>query len=288
MPYTPQFSDPSQSKLRQALNQAKRFYSPKKIIKAAALLCKDGWTYSDTALRDFLSSADHELSKKNYDAFAAFWLFSPLGRVLRRADQAEAQPFDQITQELASGQESLPKGKTVDGLYYVYHGSYVKAEHYAVRVFEIDSADDHILTVKDTVRDEKAAREGDRRSTGAMVFVDSMPQIVLYGLENKRGFSLMFGTEADYDEAHRLDRVVGAFLVKNKNAAIAYRRFLMIRQPTGDRAGMIDGSGIFTRDELRAPHRKHHSEAFDKLARLQATETPFTPPILDYRTDEKG
>ena len=40
----------------------------------------------------------------------------------------------------------------------------------------------------------------------------------------------------------------------------------MVRKRTGDRKQMLAESGIFTREQLRAPERKHHGDAFDKLA----------------------
>jgi len=98
----------------------------------------------------------------------------------------------------------------------------------------------------------------------------------------------MIGTEAVPDDEGRLSRMVGAFLVMTKNHAVAYRRFLMMRKPDGDREQMIAESGIFTRDELRAPQRRHHSTAFDKLAKYKAAETPFAAPILSYQADENA
>jgi len=280
--------DPRQKALKEALRIARDFYSPQQMIDAGARMRPAWKKMTDTALRTFIDSNDVAILQPNYDALAAFWLDTPLGRALRFPDPKQAPDFDKLSYKLASGQRTLPEGMTADGVYFVYAGSYIEPDRFAVRVFEIDSKDDHILTVRDTIRDNITLAEGDRASSGALVFVDGVPQIVLYGLENKRGFSLMIGTEAVPDDEGRLSRMVGAFLVMTKNHAVAYRRFLMMRKPDGDREQMIAESGIFTRDELRAPQRRHHSAAFDKLAKHKEAETPFADPILAYQADENG
>jgi hypothetical protein len=61
----------------------------------------------------------------------------------------------------------------------------------------------------------------------------------------------------------------------------------MIRQYDREAREMIAGSGIFTREELRTPHRRHHSAVIDKLTKHQAAEPPFAAPILAYQTEEK-
>lgn len=278
-------NDPDQRLLRQVLTRASRLYSADKIIREAAKLRKN-WTFTEAALRKFLQNEKHRLTPKNYTALADYWLYTPLGRALRHPDPNKAPIFDQLTRVLASGQETMPDGKTAHGLYFVYHGSYIKRDHYVVRVLKIDANDDHVLTVVDTIQDKKSAKERIRKSSGVMIFVDNTPQIVLYGVENKRGLSLMIGTEAEYDEGEvHLDSVVGAFLVKNKTHALAYRRFLMVRKPGGVFKDMLTETGIFTRKELRAVARKEHSAAFDKLAEQQENATPFEAPILNYQSD---
>ncbi len=280
--------DPRQMALKLALRVARDFYSPQQMIDAAARMRPAWKKMTDTALRTFIDSNDVALLQPNYEALAAFWLDTPLGRALRFPDPKQAPSIDKLSYKLASGQRTLPEGMTADGVYFVYAGSYIEPDRFAVRVIAIDSTDDHILTVRDTIRDDITLAEGDREAHGAMVFVDGLPQIVLYGLENKRGFSLMIGTETVYDAEGRLTRMLGGFLVMTKAHALAYRRFLMIRQPNGDRERMLAESGIFTREDLRAPQRRHHSAAFDKLAKYKAAETPFAAPILAYQPDENA
>jgi len=281
--------DPGQRALKQALNQAKLFYSPQQMIAAAASLRpkSDKWTYSETGLRNFLEDEDGQLLPKNYDALATYWLYTPLGRALRYPDPREAPAFDRVTHALATGQETLPLGLKVDGRFYCYHGSYLHEGHFAIRIIEINSADDHILTVTDTVHDRKSFGKGNKVSTGAMVFADRRPQIVLYGHENKIGFSLMTGTDAVYDDDSELTELLGGFLVLNKDQKLAYRWFLMLRERDNDRAKMIKESGIYTRAELRAPELKRHSDAFDHLAKHQPGETHFIAPIRNYKIDDE-
>ncbi len=272
--------------LKTALKRARDFYSPQEMIDAAWGLRPAWKPMKPEALRPFLDLPDRSMLQENYDALAAFWLHTPLGRALRYPDPKEAPQFDQLSHWLASGQLSLPEGRTVDGVYFLYHGSYIEPDRFAVHVVEIDSDDDHILTVRDTIHDNIGLTDGLRESWGAMAFVDGFPQVVLYGTGYRWGFTLMIGTEPVYDGEGRLSHLVGAFLVMTKTHALAYRRFLMIRQPDGDREQMIAESGIFDRDQLHAPDRKRHSAAFDKLAKHKAVELPFADPILAYRVDE--
>ncbi len=269
-----------QMPLKAALRRARDFYSPQQMIDAAARLRPAWKPIEPEALRPFLDSDGRSMLPDNYDALAAFWLHTPLGRALRYPDPKDAPQFDQLSYRLASGQLSLPEGRTVDGAYFLYHGSYIEEDRFAVHVVEIDSADDHILTVRDTIHDNIGLTDGPRESSGAMAFVDGFPQVVLYGTGYRWGFTLLIGTEPVYDNEGRLSHLVGAFLVMTKTHALAYRRFLMIRQPDGDREQMIAESGIFDREQLRAPHRKRHSAAFDKLAKHKAVELPFAEPIL--------
>jgi len=280
-------ADP-QAALRTALRVARNFYSPQQMIDAAERLRPAWKPIRPETLRPFLDLPDRTLLQPNYDALAAFWLHTPLGRALRFPDPKKAPEIDKLSYKLASGQETLPKGTMADGVFFLYAGSYIKPDHFVVRVIEIDSTDDHILTVLDTIRDDITLAKGKREAHGALVFVDGFPQILLYGHENKRGFSLMIGTETVYDDEGKLTEMLGAFLVMTKVHAVATRRFLMIREPDGDPKQMLAESGIFTRGELRAPQRRHHSAAFDKLAKHKEAETPFADPILAYQADENG
>jgi hypothetical protein len=274
-------ADHPQELLRKALWEARHRgrLSPQSII----ILCQNAGhklKMSDRALRMFIDNETKDLTVEKYDALAAFWLHTPLGRALRYPDPKKPPKFDQLSSRLASGQLSLPEGRTADGAYFLYHGSYIEEDRFAVHVVEIDSDDDHILTVRDTIHDNIGLTDGPRESLGAMLFVDGFPQVVLYGTGYRWGFTLLIGTEPVYDGEGRLSHLVGAFLVMTKTHALAYRRFLMIRQPDGDREEMIAESGIFDRDQLSVPHRKRHSAAFDKLAKHKAIELPFAEPIL--------
>ena len=99
----------------------------------------------------------------------------------------------------------------------------------------------------------------------------------------------MIGTEPAYNRAGQLIRLAGGFVVMNKERATAYRRFYMVRKPEGDREKMLAESGIFTREQLRAPERRHHSESFDKLVDpVRKVEPPFPDPMLGYVPDRKS
>ena len=272
--------------LRQALKRALPLYSPQHMIDEAARMRPSWKRTTDTTLRAFINSeGEPKMGSENFEALAAFWLYTPLGRALRHPDPKNTPPFDQLSYKLATGQNTLPEGKTAHGLFFVCHGSYIEEDRYVVRVIEI-THEDLILLVRDTVRDNITLSENDRDAYGAMVFVDGMPQIVLYGSENKLGFSLMVGTEPAYDRKGRLTRLAGGFVVMNKDRRAAYRRFYMFRNSELTRDEMLAQSGIFKREELRAPERKHHSEAFDKLVEpTRKVEPHFPDPMLAYVPD---
>jgi hypothetical protein len=281
--------DPDQSQLRAALKQARNHYSPKKIIEAAGGATSEKaatsgqWVYTETALINFLRpTRPSTLEPKNYNHLAAFWLFTLLGRALRHPKVHEAPAFDQLMHRLATGQTSVPEYITnVSGLYFVCHGSYLRPAHYAIHVLEIDSSDDYLLTVNDTILDEVSGTIGPRKSRGAMTFVEGRPQILVHGLENKRGLSLMLGNTPEADEQGRLSSIVGTLMALNKHHAIGYRRFLMLRETSLTVEAMIAQSGIFTRDQLDASGREQHLAAFKKLATITTNET-FPDPILTF------
>lgn len=271
--------DASQEVLRVALSQAAKLVSIKQILDLAAGSDR-GRLFSERALRDFINGETKSISKANYDLLAAAWLHTPLGRALRNLDAEAVPAFDQLMGKLADGDINRPAGVAVAGSYFMYHGSYLLPGHFVVRVVTVTAEDDHILTVTDTIRDDKTLGVRDRAASGVMIFVDGQPQILLFGDENKRGLSLVIGSETDV-QGGALDQVFGAFIVMRARGGAAYRHCLMIREADGNPQAMLAETGIFPEPEIKAPERAKHRRAFDLLKRLTVNE-PFADPISGY------
>ena len=271
--------DASQEVLRRALAQAARFVSIKQILDLAAGADR-GRLFTERALRDFINGETKSIAKVNYDLLAAAWLHTPLGRALRTIGTDAVPVFDQLIRVLADGIRNRPEGVRAAGHYFMYHGSYIRPRHYVVRVLTVAAEDDHILTVKDTIRDDVTLGTRDRSSSGVMVFTEGLPQVLLYGEENKRGLSLMIASRAD-DRDGALDQVFGAFVVKPARGDTATRQCLMIRETELQLKAMIAETGIFSEGEIAEPSREKHRQAFERLKKLAMAET-FPDPVLTY------
>ena len=269
--------DTSQEVLRSALAQAAKFVSMKQIVDLAAGGDR-GRLFTDRALRDFINGKTRSISKAHYDLLAAAWIHTPLGRALRNLAGDSAPAFDQLVRVLADGNRQRPEGMRATGNFFIYHGSYIRPRHYVVRALTVAAGDDHILTVTDTIRDDVTLGTRDRSSSGVIVFVEGLPQVLLYGEENKRGLSLMVASRAD-DRDGALDQVYGAFVVKRASGEAATRHYLMIREPEAPLAAMVAETGIYSAAEIAEPARVKHRQAFERLKKLAAAET-FADPIF--------
>lgn len=278
--------DPNQAALRDALKQAARYVALKDILNLAAdhAAIPRASLLGERALRNFLGSDTAQLTKANYDALAVLWLASPIGRALRKLDPAKAEPFDHIMRALANGIGTMPDGVQAAGRYFMYHGSYLRADRYVVRCLTIEGGDDRVLTVEDIVRDAITVADTARRASGVMLFVEGRPQILLYGDENKQGLSLLIGQDIS-TRGGMLDRVFGAFMVMNQDRKVAYRPCLLIRDDSLPADAMIAESGIFTAAQLGESGRARHVAAFDRLRELMETQS-FPDPMLTYRHPE--
>jgi hypothetical protein len=272
-------SDASQEVLRSALAQAARIVSIKQILDLAAGPDRTR-LFTDRALRDFINGETRSISKANYDLLAAAWLHTPLGRALRNLTAGSVPMFDQLVRMLADGNRQRPHGVNATGNFFMYHGSYLRPRHYVVRALTVAAEDDHILTVTDTIRDDVTLSTQNRSSSGVMVFVEGLPQVLLYGKENKHGLSLMVASRADEKDG-ALDRVYGAFVVKRAGGEAATRYCLMIREPELPLAAMTAETGIFSAGEIAEPSRARHREAFERLKKLVMAEA-FVDPVLAY------
>jgi hypothetical protein len=273
--------DPGQKTLRAALDEARQYMSPARMLNLTADYTKVSRTFMTShALRDFIAEKTGELSEANYRPLAELWLASPVGRALRKIDPKKATPFDHLMRTLANGIGSLPDGIQVVGRYYLYHGSYLLPGHYVVRRLAIETGDDHVLSVEDIVRDTKTATNAPRRAAGVMMFVDGRPQILLHADENKQGLSLVVFHDIGPGKGD-LDRCYGAFMVMNQRRELAFRPCLLVRENVQSSADMLAETGIFTVADLREPSRQRHAQAFDQLKELMVAQ-PFADPMLAW------
>jgi hypothetical protein len=268
--------------LHAVLVEAKKFTSVKTILDVAKKAGR-GKPFSGRSLGAFIRGETKSISKENYDRLAAGWLHTPLTRALRNLNvRGELPVFDQLTGILAKGNAQRPSGLAVSGSYFMYHGSYLWPDSYVIRVITIDAKDDQVLTVTDTIRDERTPAEARSRvATGVMIFVEERPQILLWGKENKRGLSLIIGSETDDGHGKSLDQMSGSLIVMPQRGQAASRYFVMIREPEGVPREMIAQSGIFTAADLSEPARAKHHRAFVLLNRFASADAGVDP-ILAY------
>lgn len=273
-------TDSSQETLRAALFQAKKLLSAKKILNLIIGPNSKGKPeYSDRSLLNFIGGKTNTLSQANFDLLSA-WLDTPLSRALRTLGTDSLSAFDQLVRVLADGTRGKPEGVCAAGNYFMYHGSYIRPRHYVVRALTVSAEDDHILTVTDTIRDDITLGTRTRASSGVMVFPEGLPQILLYGEENKRGLSLIIASRAD-DRDGALDQVFGAFVVRPARGDTATRHCLMIRETGLQPEAMIAETGIYSEKEIADPARDRHRHAFERLKKL-ATAEAFDDPIITY------
>ena len=271
-----------QDELRRALTRAYAYFSSKGIVALAEKL-NVGSLPGERAVRDFLGDNPSTLTREHHDSLAAAWLYSRFGRAFRMLGTKDLPAFDRLVDTLADGARTQPPGTRAAGLYFMYHGSYLKPGHFVIRVIRIDDGDPHVLAVTDTVTDMLTASEGERVATGAIIFVEKLPQILLFSDENKRGLSLIAGTDVSF-KSGRLERITGGMLVMNTNSDVAYRRCLLVREDERSHATMATESGIFPWDKLNTPERERHRKAFQFLRKVHLKEA-FADPIASLPDD---
>jgi hypothetical protein len=236
--------------------------------------------YEGRSLRAFLANPKASMRAEHAEALKAFWLESQAGRAIRNGLAKRDLPFDVFTRHLAAGKGNLPIGvHSVEGRYFMYHGSYLKEHHFVIRVIEITSEDGHVLNVTDTIQDEVGLKK-DRTADGVARFVSDCFQAVLWGNENKLGVSVVLGNDPIAKDGS-LQEVAGALMVMRKGGEVAYRPFIMIAEPDMSAKAMREQSGIFPWEhfERRGKSLKKHRQTFERLAKLQIREA-FPDPVL--------
>ena len=278
-------ADHSQEILRDALREAARHLSAERMLIVGELAGRVR-PFGRKSLKAFIDNDTQEIDPEHYDTLAAVWLRSAAGRALRYLDTSDQPEFDKLTNVLASGHHLRPRGATVTGRYFTYHGSYLAEDHYVIRLIEIECLDDNILAVKDTLYDN-LNQHRELSAHGVLTFVKELPQFLFDADENKAGLSLIAGSSTTIDRAtNELARVTGAFLAVTNQPLVAERNCLLIREAHESREAMIEQTGIFTRDEIAKAHPKHQA-AFDVLARLPPKRV-FPDPMLKYNEGKQG
>lgn len=275
-------ADHPQEVLRRALWEARRARISGKAIVELCRRLRPDFQMTDKAIRDFVSGKSKTTSEDRREALAAFWVHSPQGRALRSFDISASPKFSEVVGLLASGRPSLNPKRTATGNYFMYHGSYLKPDHYVVRAIEVESIDGSSLVVTDSVNDTLSISGGLRVAYGAMVFVHEHPQILISADENKVGLCLFIANDSGPRTGQMTD-ALGVFLAMTPHHDVIYRRALLRHQPGGSAKDIIAQSGIFTLDQLRERRRKDHLAAFEQLAQHEP-KTIFADPILKLGT----
>jgi len=275
--------DHPQEMLRRALWEAHQSRISFKSIRWLCLRLRPNWEMSDKAIRDFVVGETKAVEEQNREALANFWLHSPQGRALRSFDISTSPKFSEVIGLLASGRATLNSRRDWARRYFMYHGSYLKEDHYVIRVIDIESTDGSTLVVTDSINDTVSLGRGTLVAYGALVFVREQPQILLSNDENKVGFSLFIGSESG-PKIGEMDYALGAFIAITPHDDLIYRRALLRRSPDGNAADMIQQSGIFTLNQLKETQRRDHLEAFQQLARHEP-KTIFQDPITKLTTN---
>jgi hypothetical protein len=237
---------------------------------------------SDDALNRFARDDTKTLKAQNLLPIESF-LRSPLGQLLLKGPPP-GPDRGRLAATLSSGNRKKPSGVAVTGLYYLYHGSYVRPGYYAIHLLEIQSPDDNALFVTDILKDNIAVPEDLLTSYGSLIFNDERPQIILESNDYRVGLNLIVAT-SEWSAQNMNGGLKARFFGMTNERKVFDRHCIITRGtdgplPIGDptyanmRNAMIEQTGLFTLSKLQGRHRK----AIDDLAKT--IPPPLFPDLI--------
>lgn len=87
---------------------------------------------------------------------------------------------------------ALPSEALPEGVYRVFHGSYMIADSFVVRRMTIYRSITGYAYVKDEVHDERTVNQGDISAPGIFIYKHSLPQVLTLRRDNAEGVKIFF------------------------------------------------------------------------------------------------
>ena len=282
--------DPAEDPLRVALGKMRSFIgAPARILTVAK---RSGYDVpiSPAWLKQFMEydgeGEGRSINRESREVLEAFVFHSRLGRALLNPQKAETSGYDLLVQSLA-GNDIENSPIEAEGLYFLYHGSYLLDGHFAIRAVQISREDDTILAVDDSINDNLSGK-GIIEAHGCLVFfgTPARPHIVTDGSDNRHGLNLFIGTSM-ISQIGKIRQVVGTMIGMTDRAQHFYRHAIIVRAPAeATFESVLSQTGIYTLAALKDTSRfdPAHARAIEELARQIPLNTQcFPDPILALR-----
>jgi hypothetical protein len=292
----PSAPDPSVEVVRKALNDLSAVIPSVEGILHAAYKAGYDVPITRNGLDQFIKGDTKTLNPACRGPLEQFLFRSPLGRTLRNPGRASS--YDRLIEVLSSGALfAKPNDVDVTGLYFFYHGSYIRKHHFLVRLLDIRAVDESSLEATHTLRDNKSVHFPIVEAHGCVTFFGDLPHLLFGADANRIGLHLIVATEA-WRSKNQLIGFVGQMSGMNKGNAF-HRHCLVVRgtegpieddgeptqarlanggSPSQDpRTRMFQETGSFKLDELKGRHRN----AIDKLSEIIPTPL-FEDPIFNH------
>jgi hypothetical protein len=236
---------------------------------------------SSGGLAQFIEKDERSMDAHLREPLERFLYETALGRALRSPSPNGTSAFDRLTAELGTGNLLKPPDLEVAGMYFLYHGSYMRPRHFVVRLLEIRCVHGTILVVTDKLRDNIAKPPFPvLEAHGCLTFEGNRPHIVLRAKDNRAGFGLMVASKISVGK-NELKNFIGKVFGTTAEGKPFERHCIAIKANKTDsdavRKKLIQETGLYTLAKLKRRHRS----AIDLLAETMP-EPLFYDPILNH------
>lgn len=262
-----------------ALQAAGVITSPEAILNAARLTGNHP-DITGSGLHQFITIDDRSMAPEAREPLERFVYETNLGLALRAPIQDAAIAIDTLISNLTTGVLAKPDNIEVEGFYFFYHGSYIRPDHFVVRLLEISREREVGFGATDTLRDNIAKPPFKLlEAKGAVSFLGNCPNIVFHARDNREGVSLLVSSQAVIDGT-RLTSFTGQLsgITSARKPFARYCFGIRIDGATKDMsASLIEETGLYTIRKLPTQHRQAMSQF--------ATTIPvpvFRDPILKF------
>jgi hypothetical protein len=249
--------DTALKKVFRALQKVGIISSPEAILNAAHLT-GNGSDISGSGLHQFITIDDRSMAPELREPLERFAYGTSLGLALRAPAQDPTIAIDTLIGNLATGVLAKPEDIEVEGFYFFYHGSYIRPDHFVVRLLEISREREVGFGATDTLRDNIAKPPFKYlEAKGAVSFLGNRPNIVFHARDNREGISLLVSSQAVIDGT-RLATFTGQLsgITSARQPFARYCFGMRIDAATKDRkASLIDETGLYTIHNLPPQHR---------------------------------
>lgn len=214
------------------------------------------------------------LSSDNFDALAGFLTETDLGKALIGVPPRSSSSGVRFLSRIEAADAKWAYAFKPEGLYYVYHGSHLLADHYVIRAMEISRPDPRMILVEDWLKDNRTIANAVHKAPGMLLTFDKWVEIATFHQDNSFGIRLMVLPEIHPDQGSMQGHLSG--MTKSGQPftrAVRLKKARRVKSLTD----LTKETGIFRRGELG----KHEKE-FAFLAQTAPCE-PFEDPVSVLR-----